>query len=53
MTDNKPNTPLLDEINLPVDVRKVPDCQLQQLADEVRADMIYSVSKTGGHLGAG
>lgn len=50
---DKPNTPLLDEINFPEDVRKLEADQLQDLADEVRSDMIYNVSRTGGHLGAG
>lgn len=53
MTDNKPHTPLLDTINSPADVQLVADVDLQQLADEVRLDMIDSVSYTGGHLGAG
>ncbi|MCJ8323117.1 MAG: 1-deoxy-D-xylulose-5-phosphate synthase [Hyphomicrobiales bacterium] len=34
-------------------MRKIADCDLQQLADEIRQDMIDSVSETGGHLGAG
>lgn len=53
MTDDKPRTPLLDTINSAADVRKIADADLQQLADEVRADMVDSVSFTGGHLGAG
>ncbi len=47
------NTPLLDTINLPEDLRKVSEDQLPQVADEVRTEMIDSVSQTGGHLGAG
>ncbi len=47
------NTPLLDTINLPEDLRKVSEDQLSQVADEVRTEMIDSVSQTGGHLGAG
>ncbi|MCF8474130.1 MAG: 1-deoxy-D-xylulose-5-phosphate synthase [Emcibacter sp.] len=46
-------TPLLDQISSPQDVKKLREDQLQLLADEVRADMIDKVSKTGGHLGAG
>jgi 1-deoxy-D-xylulose-5-phosphate synthase len=49
----KPITPLLDQINFPADVRALKVSQLKQLANELRADMIYNVSKTGGHLGAG
>ncbi|MCC3861316.1 1-deoxy-D-xylulose-5-phosphate synthase [Pseudemcibacter aquimaris] len=50
---DKPDTPLLDQIKFPADVRKLNADQLQDLADEVRADMIDNVSRTGGHLGAG
>ena len=46
-------TPLLDTIQYPEDLRKLPDAELPQLAAELRADMIESVSRTGGHLGAG
>ena len=51
--NGKPNTLLLDKIDIPADVRKLNVGQLQSLADELRADMIYNVSLTGGHLGAG
>ena len=44
---------LLDRIKTPADLRQLPVDDLQSLADEVRADMIDSVSHTGGHLGAG
>nr|WP_304363792.1 1-deoxy-D-xylulose-5-phosphate synthase [Jiella sp. LLJ827] len=47
------NTPLLDQIASPVDLRKLDEHQLSQLADELRADLIEQISKTGGHLGAG
>ena len=50
---SKPVTTLLDQINCSDDVTKLKSDQLQQLADEVRADMIDTVSRTGGHLGAG
>jgi len=46
-------TPLLDTINYPQDLRNVSEGQLPQVADEVRAEMIDVVSQTGGHLGAG
>ena len=46
-------TPLLDTINSPEDLRKLPRKQLRQLADELRAETIDVVSVTGGHLGAG
>ena len=49
----KPTTPLLDKVNLPADLRALPEGDLPQLADELRAEMIDAVSQTGGHLGAG
>ena len=46
-------TPLLDRIRDPEDLRRLPREQLQQLADELRAETIEAVAVTGGHLGAG
>ena len=43
----------LKEINFPADLRKLSESQLQDLSNEVRAEMINAVSQTGGHLGAG
>ena len=43
-------TPLLDTIESPADVRKLPRGQLKTLSDELRAYLLDSVSKTGGHL---
>lgn len=50
---NSPDTPLLDTVSLPSDLRKLPSSQLRQLADELRLETISAVSETGGHLGAG
>jgi 1-deoxy-D-xylulose-5-phosphate synthase len=50
---NAPDTPLLDTIVYPADLRKLQPTQLRQLADELRAETISAVSVTGGHLGAG
>ncbi len=47
------NTPLLDQVAYPADLRKLHPDQLRQLADELRQEMIDAVSVTGGHLGAG
>ncbi len=47
------NTPLLDQVKYPEDLRKLEQGQLRQFADELRAEMIDAVSVTGGHLGAG
>jgi 1-deoxy-D-xylulose-5-phosphate synthase len=46
-------TPLLDAANQPDDLRKLPESDLRQLADELRRETIDAVSVTGGHLGAG
>jgi 1-deoxy-D-xylulose-5-phosphate synthase len=48
-----PSTPLLDQVHLPADLRKLSEDKLPQLAEELRAEMIDAVSVTGGHLGAG
>mgnify|MGYP001627136256 CR=1 FL=1 len=42
--------PLLQTINDPADLRRLPRAQLRTLADELRAFLLESVSKTGGHL---
>ena len=49
----KPNTELLQEINLPKDLRKLNRSQISKLADELREFLLYTVGKTGGHFGAG
>ncbi len=46
-------TKLLDQVNTPADIRGYSAQQLKQLADEVRTEIIDTVSVTGGHLGAG
>jgi len=46
-------TPLLDRVNLPIDLKNLSIEQLKQLADELRTETIDAVAKTGGHLGAG
>jgi len=46
-------TPLLDTVSYPEDLRKLDKSQLRQFADELRAEMIDAVSVTGGHLGSG
>lgn len=52
MTD-LPNTPLLDTVKTPEDLRRLKPGQLRQLADELRAETISAVGTTGGHLGSG
>ncbi len=51
--NQKPQTPLLNTISSPADLRKLEDKQLRQLSDELRLELIDAVSTTGGHLGAG
>lgn len=46
-------TPLLDQVKVPADLRRLQPAQLRQLADELRSETIDAVSVTGGHLGAG
>jgi len=50
---DRPETPLLDTVQYPQDIRKLSKDQLPQLADELRQEVISAVSVTGGHLGAG
>ncbi len=50
---NRPDTPLLDQIHGPADLKRLSDADLRTLADELRAETISAVSETGGHLGAG
>ncbi|WP_137701029.1 1-deoxy-D-xylulose-5-phosphate synthase [Marimonas lutisalis] len=49
----KPQTPLLDTVHVPADLKRLSDAQLKQVAGELRAETISAVSETGGHLGAG
>lgn len=46
-------TPLLDLVQTPADLRRLSEGQLRQLADELRLETISAVACTGGHLGAG
>ena len=48
-----PSTPLLDKVDYPSDLRKLTKKELHQLSDELREFLIYSVSLSGGHFGAG
>ena len=44
------NYPLLERVNDPADLRRLPRAELKSLAHELRAFVLESVSKTGGHL---
>jgi 1-deoxy-D-xylulose-5-phosphate synthase len=50
--NNGPPTPLLDTVNYPVHIKNFNASQLKQLCKELRADLIHTVAKTGGHLGS-
>ncbi|MBR2656705.1 MAG: 1-deoxy-D-xylulose-5-phosphate synthase [Loktanella sp.] len=49
---HRPNTPFLDSIAGPADLRRMSDAALTSLADDVRTEVISAVSETGGHLGS-
>ncbi len=49
----RPQTPLLDQVTLPEDLKRFSDSELTQIAHELRSETISAVSETGGHLGAG
>ena len=49
----RPATPLLDRIDTPADLRTLEPTQLPELADQLRAYLLYCVGQTGGHFGAG
>ncbi|RXR29480.1 1-deoxy-D-xylulose-5-phosphate synthase [Sphingobium fluviale] len=51
--NDRPLTPLLDQVNYPAELRTLKPEQLRQLADELRAETISAVGTTGGHLGSG
>lgn len=52
MSITNSKSPLLDLVNFPADLRKLPEEQLRQFADELRAETVDAVSVTGGHFGA-
>ena len=52
MSDS-PQTPLLDRVSSPADLKRFSDAELEQIAHELRHETIAAVSETGGHLGAG
>ena len=50
---DRPQTPVLDRVETPADMKRLSDGELHALAGELRAETISAVSETGGHLGAG
>ena len=49
----RPVTPLLDRAATPAGLRRLAEADLENLADELRQELLYSVGQTGGHFGAG
>ena len=49
----KPKTPLLDRVNIPADIRSFSISELENLSNELREFLLYSVGQSGGHLGGG
>ena len=50
---DKPNTPLLDSVTYPSDLRSFSINELETLSNELREFLLYSVGQSGGHLGGG
>ena len=48
----RPQTPLLDGIDTPSDLKPFTTDQLITLADELRLFLLYSAGQSGGHFGA-
>ncbi len=51
--DKCPDTPLLDRVNSPSDLKQLKENQLGDFCDELREFLLYTVGQTGGHFGAG
>ena len=49
----RPDTPLLDQIDAPEQLRGLAEKDLRALADELRHYLLWSVGRTGGHFAAG
>ena len=49
----RPETPLLDQVNEPSDLRNLDLEQLEPLCRELREFLLYSVGQSGGHFAAG
>ena len=49
----RPSTPLLDKIDFPSDLRRLAPTDLAVLSQELRHFLLYTLGRTGGHLGAG
>ncbi|KAJ4959578.1 hypothetical protein NE237_026689 [Protea cynaroides] len=47
---DKPSTPIMDTINYPIHMKNLSIKDLEMLADELRQEIVFTVSKSGGHL---
>ena len=45
-----PAPSVLDRVHVPADLRHLSRAELQQLAGELRQDLLHNVARTGGHL---
>lgn len=48
----RPQTPILDQIEQPAELKSLSKDQLEQLSHELRAYLLYAAGQTGGHFGA-
>jgi 1-deoxy-D-xylulose-5-phosphate synthase len=53
LPESRPDTPLLDSLNSPADLRCLTADQLPEVAEQLRAFLLFAVGQTGGHFGAG
>ena len=53
MTKNLADYPLLSQINIPEDLRTMPQEQLTRISNELRSFLLNSVSKSSGHFASG
>jgi len=50
---HRPNTPILDSLDKGASLHDLPRANLQELSEELRAFLLYTVGQSGGHFGAG
>src|SRR5690606_10267504 len=49
----RPQTPILDRAATPEQLRRLSEAELDELANELREELLFAVGQTGGHFGAG
>ncbi|MDP9473011.1 MAG: thiamine pyrophosphate-dependent enzyme, partial [Chloroflexota bacterium] len=45
-------TPLLDRVHSPADIKRLTVAEMEQLAAEIREELVWVVTQNGGHLGS-